>query len=51
MKYQVIVDGKIVKEYTYRIQAVIWCFLNGHVVCGKGKNWIVGAEIREVKRH
>ena len=37
MKYQVIV-----------IQAVIWCFLNGHVVCGKGKNWIVGVEIKEV---
>lgn len=49
MKYQVIVNNKIIKEYPYRIQSVIWCFLNGYGYQGKGYRWISGVEIREVK--
>lgn len=49
MKYQVIVNNKIIKEYPYRIQAVIWCFLKGYGYQGKGHRWISGAEIREVE--
>lgn len=51
MKYQVIVNKKVIKEYPYRIQAVIWCFLKGYgYQKGRGTNrWIIGAEIREVQ--
>lgn len=48
MKYQVVVKNKVVKEYPYRIQAVIWCFLKGYGYQGRGHRWIAGAEIREV---
>lgn len=51
MTYQVIVNNKIIKEYPYRIQAVIWCFLKGYgYQRGNGSyRWIIGAEIKEVK--
>lgn len=32
--YKVIVNGKTVKEYPFKIQAVIYCFLNGYVYEG-----------------
>lgn len=48
-KYQIIVDGEVVKEYEHKLQVLAWCYNNGHVVSGKGMKWIVGAEIREVK--
>lgn len=48
MKYQIIVDGEVVKEYEHKLQALAWCHTHGYVVSGKGVKWIVGAEIREV---
>ena len=48
MKYQVVVDGEVVKEYEHKLQALAWCYNNGHVVSGKGMKWIVGAEIKEI---
>jgi hypothetical protein len=50
MKYQVIVKNNIVKEYPYRMQAVVWCFMHGYGYAGKGYRWISGAEIREVEK-
>ncbi len=52
MKYQIILKNKVVKEYPYRIQAVIWCFLKGYgYQKGRGiDRWIIGAEIREVQK-
>lgn len=51
-KYQIIVDGEVVKEYEHKLQAVIWCFMYGYGY-QKGTSrtcrWIIGAEIREVK--
>lgn len=49
MKYQVLVDGKVVKEYEHRLQAVDWCFINGYAYEGEGHKWFLGAEIREVE--
>lgn len=51
MKYQVIINDRVIKEYPYRIQAVIWCFLKGYVYQkGNGSDrWIIGAEIKEVE--
>lgn len=50
-KYQIIVDGEVVKEYPHKLQAVIWCFMHGYGY-QKGTSrtcrWIIGAEIREV---
>ena len=50
MIYQVIVDNEVIKEYEHREQAVIWCYMNGFIVSGKGYKWLVNAEIREVER-
>ena len=50
MKYQIIVNNKIVKEYPHKLQAVIWCILKGYGYSGKGHHWISGAEIREVEQ-
>lgn len=47
-KYQIIVDGEVVKEYPHKLQAVIWCFMHGYAYEGKGYKWIIGAEIREI---
>lgn len=49
-KYQIIVDGEVVKEYEHKLQAVIWCFMYGYgYQKGNGDDrMIVGAEIREV---
>lgn len=49
MTYQVIINNKVIKEYPYRIQAVIWCILKRYVYEGDGHRWIIGAEIKEVK--
>lgn len=49
--YQVVVNGKVVKEYEHKLQAIIWCFLKGYGYEGKGYRWIIGAEIREVKNY
>ena len=32
--YQVILNNNVIKSYPYKIQAVIWCFLNGYVYSG-----------------
>lgn len=51
MKYQVIINDRVIKEYPYRIQAVIWCFLKGYgYQKGNGNDrTIIGAKIKEVK--
>lgn len=40
MSYQVWLKGKenmgLVKTYPFKIQAIIWCFLNGYVNSGRG---------------
>lgn len=50
MKYQIIVDGEVVKEYEHKLQAIVWCFLNGYgYQKGNGDDrMIFGAEIREI---
>lgn len=50
MKYQIIVDGEVVKEYEHKLQAIVWCFLKGYgYQKGNGDDrMIFGAEIREV---
>ena len=35
-KYIVYVKGFAEKEYKYKIQAIIYCFLNGYVSSGRG---------------
>lgn len=32
--YKVILNNNIVKSYPYKIQAIVWCFLNGYVYSG-----------------
>lgn len=49
MKYQIVVDGEVVKEYEHKLQALAWCFINGYAYEGEGHRWIIGAEIREVE--
>lgn len=34
--FKVIVNNAVVKEYPFKLQAVIYCFLNGYVSTGKG---------------
>lgn len=34
--YQVTVNNTIVKEYPFKLQAIIYCFLNGYVTSGRG---------------
>jgi hypothetical protein len=34
--YQVIVNNKVVKTYPFKIQAIIYCFMNGYVTIGRG---------------
>lgn len=34
--YQVIVNNKVVKTYPFKLQAIIYCFLNGYVTSGRG---------------
>lgn len=34
--YQVIVRDTVVKKYPFKLQAVIYCFLNGYVASGYG---------------
>ena len=34
--YQVTVNNTPVKTYPFKIQAVVYCFLNGYVSTGKG---------------
>lgn len=45
MAYQVIVNKEIVKEYPFKIQAVIYCFMNGYVYHGYDE-WRSYREIR-----
>lgn len=47
--YQIVVNGEVVKEYEHKLQAIIWCFMNGYVYEGNRHRWISGAEIKEVK--
>ena len=54
MKYQVWIKGDeltgLVKTYPFKIQAYIWCWLNGYVVnAGRYGYWLVDkVEIKEV---
>lgn len=49
MIYEVYLHRKLVKTYKYRLQAVIWCMMHGHVGQGRGYKWLKGdVEIREV---
>lgn len=53
-KYQVWIKGKekmgLVKTYPYKIQAIIWCFLNKFVNSGRGYYFLdPKVEIKEVK--
>lgn len=34
--YQVVVNNKVVKTYPFKIQAIIYCFMNGYVTSGRG---------------
>lgn len=34
--YQVIVNNKVVKTYPFKIQAIVYCFMNGYVTSGRG---------------
>lgn len=34
--YQVIVNNTMVKTYPFKIQAIVYCFLNGYVSSGRG---------------
>lgn len=51
MMYQIIVNGKVVKEYEHKLQAIIWCIIKGYCYQrGNGNDrTIIGAEIREVE--
>ena len=54
MSYEVWVLGKdlkgLVKRYPFKIQAIIYCFLNGYVSSGKGWYFLnSNVEIIEVK--
>ena len=42
MTYQVIVNNQTVKEYPYKIQAIVYCFLNGYVNTGRGWYFLDG---------
>lgn len=50
--YQVTVNNTIVKEYPFKLQAIIYCFLNGYVTSGRGWYFLddrVKISEREVK--
>lgn len=55
MSYQIWTKGKdcmgLVKTYPLKLQAYIWCWLNGYVVnAGRYGYWLDGrVEIKEVK--
>lgn len=34
--YQVIANNQLVKTYPFKLQAIIYCFLNGYVTSGRG---------------
>jgi hypothetical protein len=34
--YQVKVRDEVVKTYPFKLQAIIYCFLNGYVTSGRG---------------
>lgn len=34
--YQVTVNNVVVKTYPFKVQAVIYCFMNGYVTSGRG---------------
>jgi|GEM_PF-6885198 len=47
--YQVVNKGSVVKEYPYKIQAVVWCFLHGFITTGYGYYFLnPDIEIRKV---
>jgi len=33
-KYNVFINNTVVKSYPFKIQAVIYCYMNGYVSCG-----------------
>lgn len=48
--YQIIINNIIVKEYKYKIQAIIYLWMHGYVYQGKGYHWIKdNYKIRKVK--
>lgn len=49
MKYQVIVDGEVVKEYSDKFRAYIYCHLHGYILSGRCYMFLIGAEIKEVE--
>lgn len=56
--YEVYVNNKLVKSYKFKIQAVVYCYMNGYVYEGGhdfDDNWIVTldprAEIRKVEKN
>lgn len=34
--YQVVVNNTTVKTYPFKIQAIVYCFMNGYVTSGRG---------------
>lgn len=49
MMYEVYIDGRKVKEYPHRLQAVIYLILKGHCYYCRFGKWLDDrAEIREV---
>jgi hypothetical protein len=36
MIYQVYVNNDLIKEYTHRIQAIIWLMMHGYIYSGNG---------------
>ena len=33
---EILVDGEVVKEYIYELQAITYCFMNGYISRGRG---------------
>lgn len=49
--YQVTVNNTPVKTYPYKIQAIVYCFMNGYVTSGRGWYFLdERVKIREVNK-
>lgn len=46
--YEIYINGKCVKKYHYRLQAVIYLAIKGYLFRGRGKYWLANnVEIKE----
>lgn len=50
MIYEIWHHNKILKTYYFKIQAIIWCYLNGFVNYGRNEYWLdENIKIKELK--